>query len=85
MPQAVLRAALQAGVAAAAGVVRLGDAEAPVQQDLDDLVIVSVRRQDDGGDVWREGAGGDGLQQGLHSQGWGGVRGWRGVIQMLCK
>ena len=72
MPQAVLRAALHAVGAAAARVVRLGDAEAPVQQDLDDLVVVAVGGQDDGGDVRREGAGGHRLQQGLEDRHRGG-------------
>ena len=40
--------------AAAADVVRLGDAVAAVEQDLDDLVVVAVRRQDYGRDVGRE-------------------------------
>ena len=36
-------------------VVRHGQRGAPVQQDLDDLVVVPVRRQDERGDVRREG------------------------------
>ena len=34
---------------------RLGDAEAAVQQDLDDLVVVGVSGEDQGGDVGGEG------------------------------
>lgn len=54
MPQRVLAARPHALVAAAAHVVRHGQRRAAVQQQLDDLVAVAVRRQDQGSDVRRE-------------------------------
>lgn len=53
--EAVLRAAVHAVLAAAARVVRFGDAVAAVQQNFDDLIIVPVGGQNDRGDVRCEG------------------------------
>ena len=38
----------------------LWDAVSPIEEDFDYFVIVSVSGEDDGRDVWTEGAGGDG-------------------------
>ena len=54
--QAVVAHAAHAVGAVAAHVVGFGDPVAPVQEDLDDLVVVPVARQDDRGDVRGEGA-----------------------------
>lgn len=54
MAQRVLAARAHALVAAAAHVVRHRQARAAVQQQLDDLVAVAVRRQDQRRDVGRE-------------------------------
>ncbi len=52
----------EARVAAALEVVRLRQRGSPVQQDLEDLVVVVVRRQDERGDV-RGVAGGHGVDR----------------------
>ena len=51
--------------AATADVVWLRDPVAPIQEDLNDFVVVPMCRQDDGGDIWGEGTRGYAAQEPL--------------------
>jgi hypothetical protein len=82
MIQRVFSSADMAVPTRAAHVVWLGDAVAPVQQDLDDLVVVPLGGQDDGRDVGGERAGGDAAEESLKHGGTEARRGLGGYTRI---